>query len=137
MPYINEITNWKRTLDGLYHITLPKQITVANAVDIWAQIFNDYSEHFAGAGPLLVIVDGSKVESYDERALSISSLHVIPNNTEALIAIHSRSPQYRKISNDFFRTHPMPNNMRYFDDELSARAWLELVLEDYNKRIHL
>lgn len=136
MSYLNESTAWKRTLDGLYHVTLPKQVTVSNAVTMWAELFNDYSEHFAGAGPLLVILDGAHVESYDEKAISIASLHVIPNNTEALIAIHSRSPAYRKISDEFFRTHPMPENMRYFDDEASALHWLNIILDHYNSKIH-
>jgi hypothetical protein len=136
MSYLNESTAWKRTLDGLYHAMLPKQITVSNAVNMWAQIFNDYSEHFAGADPLLVIIDGSQVESYDEKAISIASLHVIPNNTEALIAIHSRSSAYKTISNEFFKTHPMPENMRYFEDEASAHHWLDGALQQYNNRTH-
>lgn len=137
MSYLNESTAWKRTLDGLYHATLPRQVTVSNAVTMWAEIFNDYSEHFAGAGPLLVILDGSRVENYDEKAISIASLHVIPNNTEALIAIHSRSPSYKKASDEFFHTHPMPENMRYFDDEATARHWLDTILQRYNSKPHI
>jgi hypothetical protein len=133
----NETITWKRTLDGLYHATFPKHISVGNLVTMWAEIFNDYSEHFAGAGPLLIIVDGSKVEQYDEQAIMISNLHVVPGNTEALIAVHSRSPAYVQLSNTFFRTHPMPQNVRYFDNEATAKSWLEQTLDRYNKRFHI
>lgn len=132
----NETITWKRTLDGLYHTTFPKHMTVKNLVTMWAEIFNDYSEHFAGGGPLLIIADGSHVEQYDDEAISIASLHVIPGNTEALVAIHSRSPQYVKSSNDFFRTHIMPQNMRYFENESEAKIWLSKTLDKYNRSLH-
>lgn len=128
----NETIIWKRTLDGIYHIALPKRIEVTNLTATWSKIFNDYAEHFAGTGPLLALIDGSPVEYFDEKALSIAVLHIIPGNNDAIVAIHSRSPAYRKVTDSFFRDHPIPQNMHYFDDEQSAKLWLHKALDKYN-----
>lgn len=132
-----EKINWKRTLDGLYHATFPKHVGINNVVTLWAEIFNDFSEHFAGTEPLLIIIDGAQVQQYDEQAIAITNLHVIPGNTNALVAIHSRSPAYMNAATAYYHTHPVPQNLRYFDTEAAAKSWLSVVLDKYNRTIHL
>jgi hypothetical protein len=136
MQPTNERILWKRTLDGLYHATFPKHVSVNNLVKMWAEIFNDYAEHFAGAGPLLILIDGSRVEQYDMEAMAITTLHVVPGNADVRVAIHSRSAQYINASTIYFRAHLMPQNMHYFDTATLARSWLNEILDRYNRSTH-
>lgn len=122
--------------NGIYYIEYPETVTADLVIEETTAIIKDFIKTKGDSPKLMVLVDGSRVNVFEQAALNIA-IGKMRTHLDARIAIIKMSENYKKAVIEFYKDTAPPPNVKHFDTAEEATKWLTDSSKDENRLIEI